>query len=128
MQGVGPVSGFVFRVDRDRGPQWYAKWREPGGRQVKRRIGPAWTGRGRPDPGFFTKRTAEEWLRVTLAEAEDDADRGVDRDVTFATAAAEWLRYVEHDRAVKHAAPRHCARSDYRFFVQSGSRPITAST
>jgi hypothetical protein len=32
---------------------------------------------------------------------EDDAARGVDRDVTFATAAAEWLRYVEHDRVVK---------------------------
>jgi len=63
-----------------------------GGRQVKRRIGPAWKGPGRPDPGFFTKRTAEEWLRATLAEAEDDAERGVDRDVTFATAAAEWLR------------------------------------
>ena len=101
LQGVGPVSGFVFRVDRDRGPQWYAKWREPGGRQVKRRIGPAWTGRGRPDPGFFTKRTAEEWLRVTLAAAEVAAELGVDRDVTFATAAAEWLRYVEHDRAVQ---------------------------
>ncbi len=61
-------SGFVFRVERASGPQWYAKWREPGGRQVKRRIGPAWTRRGRPDPGFFTKRTAEDWLRAVLID------------------------------------------------------------
>ena len=58
---------------------------------------------------FFTRRTAEEWLRATLAEAEDDAARGADRDVTSATAAAEWLRYVEHDRAVKPSTLR-----DYR--------------
>ena len=31
LQGVGPASGFVFRVDRDRGPQWYAKYRLPEG-------------------------------------------------------------------------------------------------
>ena len=78
--GVGPASGFVFRIDRVRGPQRYAKWRAPDGRQVKRRIGPAWTGRGRPDPGFFTKRTAEEWLRAALDQADDRAARGVDAD------------------------------------------------
>ncbi len=70
LQQVGPASGFVFRVERARGPQWCAKWREPGGRQVKRRVGPAWTRRGRPDPGFFTKRTAEDWLRAILMELD----------------------------------------------------------
>ncbi len=36
-------SGHVFRVDRRRGPVWYAKYRLPDGRQVQRKIGPAWT-------------------------------------------------------------------------------------
>ncbi|HEV3002093.1 MAG TPA: tyrosine-type recombinase/integrase [Solirubrobacteraceae bacterium] len=109
MQQVGPASGFVFRVERARGPQWYGKWREPGGRQVKRRIGPAWTSRGRPAPGFFTRRTAEDWLRATLLELDDAAARGADLSVTFAEAAHEWLRYVEEDRAVKATTLR-----DYR--------------
>ena len=56
---VRPPSGHVFRVDRARGPVWYAKYRLPDGRQMQRKIGPAWTERGRPAAGYFTKRTAE---------------------------------------------------------------------
>ncbi len=56
-------SGHVFRVERRRGPQWYAKFRLPDGRQVQRLIGPAWTERGRPVAGCSTKRGAEAWLR-----------------------------------------------------------------
>ena len=107
LQQVGPASGYVFRVERARGPQWYAKWREPGGRQVKRRIGPAWTKRGRPAPGFFTRRTAEDWLRAVLMELDALALAGADIDVTFAAAAREWLRYVEEDRAVKPTTLRN---------------------
>ena len=58
-----PVSGHVFRVERKRGPVWYAKYRLPDGRQVQRKLGPAWTGRGRPAGGYLTKRLAEELLR-----------------------------------------------------------------
>ena len=43
-----PPSGHVFRVERKRGPQWYAKYRLPDGRQIQRKLGPAWTERGRP--------------------------------------------------------------------------------
>ena len=64
-----PPSGHVFRVDRSRGPVWYAKYRLPDGRQVQRKVGPAWTERGRPPAGWFTKRTAEDWLRGVLDEA-----------------------------------------------------------
>ncbi len=32
--------------------------------QVQKKLGPAWTERGRPPAGYFTKRTAEEWLRA----------------------------------------------------------------
>src|SRR5438874_8036587 len=64
-----PVSGHVFRMQRKRGPQWYVKFRGADGRQVQRRLGPAWTGRGRPPVGYFTKRTAEGALDEILADA-----------------------------------------------------------
>ena len=55
-------SGHVFRVDRKRGPVWYAKYRLPDGRQLQRKLGPAWTERGRPPAGYYTKRLAEDQL------------------------------------------------------------------
>ena len=67
----GPVvrpSGFVFRLEKARGASWWAKYRLPDGTQVKRKVGPAWTGRGRPAAGYFTKRLAEDWLHDTLEE------------------------------------------------------------
>jgi hypothetical protein len=48
-------------MERARGPVWYAKFRLPDGRQVQKKLGPAWTGRGRPAAGYFTKRLAEDW-------------------------------------------------------------------
>src|SRR5260221_2653881 len=91
-------SGHVFRVDRARGPVWYAKYRLPDGRQVQRKIGPAWSGRGRPPAGYVTKRGAEEWLRSVLDEARRGTLPGLVRTgATVADAAAEWMRYVETD-------------------------------
>jgi hypothetical protein len=95
-----PPSGHVFRVERVRGPVWYAKYRLPDGRQVQRKIGPAWTSRGRPAAGYVTRRLAEDWLRSVLEEARRGTLTGmVQTGATFADAAAEWLRYIEHDRA-----------------------------
>src|SRR3954447_10016591 len=107
------ISGHVFRVERKRGPVWYAKYRLPDGRQVKKRLGPAWTERGRPAAGYFTKRTAESWLRDTLDEARRGTLQGMVRTgATFADAAEEWLRYVEHERACKAST-----LDDYRQMV-----------
>jgi integrase len=100
--GLRPPTGHVFRVERARGPAWYAKYRLPDGRQVQKKLGPAWTGRGRPPAGYFTKRTAEDWLRGVMDEARRGTLPGMVRTgATFADAAAEWLRYVEHDRRRK---------------------------
>ena len=116
---VRQPSGHVFRVDRKRGPVWYAKYRLPDGRQVQRKLGPAWTDRGRPPAGYFTKRTAEAWLRDTLDAARRRALPGqVATGATFADAAAEWLRYVEHDRACKPSTLR-----DYRSVVDAHLLP-----
>lgn len=100
MRSERPISGHVFRIDRKRGPQWYAKYRLPDGRQVQTHIGPAWTERGRPAAGYFTKRTAQAWLDDVLAQARRGELPGmVLTGATVADAAAEWLRWAEHDRA-----------------------------
>jgi integrase len=92
----------VFRTDRKRGPVWYAKYRLPDGRQLQRKLGPAWSERGRPPAGYFTKRLAEDWLRQVLDEARRGTLPGlVQTGATVADAAAEYLRYVEHDRERK---------------------------
>jgi integrase len=95
-------TGSAYRREGKRGAVWYARYRLPDDRQVQRRLGPAWTGRGRPPAGYFTKRLAEDWLRDTL----DEARRGtlpamVQTGATFADAAAEYLRYIEQDRGRK---------------------------
>jgi integrase len=107
---VRSPSGHVFRRDGASGPVWYAKYRLPTGRQVKRKIGPAWTGRGRPPAGYVTKRLAEAWLRDVLDRARRGTLPGsVQTGATFADAAAEFLRYVEQDRTCKPSTLR-----DYR--------------
>jgi integrase len=89
-------------VERACGPVWYAKYRLPDGRQVQTKIGPAWTGRGRPASGYVTKRLAEDWLRGVLEDARRGTLPGIARTgATFADAAAEWLRYIERDRMRK---------------------------
>jgi integrase len=97
-----PPTGHVFRVDRKRGPVWYAKYRLPDGRQVQRKLGPAWSERGRPPGGYFTKRLAEDWLRDVLDQARRGTLPGLVRTgATVADAAAEFMRYIEHDRERK---------------------------
>lgn len=125
-----PISGHIFRVERKRGLVWYAKYRLPDGRQVQKRLGPAWTGRGRPPVGYFTKRLAEEWLRDALDQARRGTLPGLVRTgATVADAAAEYLRYVEHDRARKPSTV-----AGYRWIIDAqilpvlGLRPIESVT
>ena len=123
IRAVARPSGFVFRLEKTRGASWWAKCRLPDGRQVKRKIGPAWTGRGRPAAGYFTKRLAEDWLHDRLEELRRGWDAGEGREaippaaatigwpsptgVTFADAAAEYLRYSEQDRGCKPSTLRN---------------------
>ena len=104
---------------REARPVWYAEYRLPDGRQVQRRIGPAWRGRGRPAPGFHTKRTAEAWLGDVLDQARHGVLPGMTRTgATFADAAAEWLRYVEEERGRKPSTI-----TDYRSVVRAHLLP-----
>jgi hypothetical protein len=93
---------------------WYAKYRLPDGRQRQRRIGPAWTSRGRPQAGCFTKRTAEAWLSDVLEEARRGTLAGMLKTgATFADAADEYLSWLERDRERKPSTMR-----DYRSIVR----------
>jgi hypothetical protein len=108
-------TGHVFLRDGARRAVWYAKYRLPTGRQVQQRLGPAWTGRGRPPTGYFTRRLAEDWLRDTLDQARRGTLAGmVQTGATFADAAAEYMRYVEEDRGAKPSTLR-----DYRSRLKS---------
>jgi integrase len=102
-----PISGHVFRREGARRPVWYAKYRLPDGRQIQRRIGPAWAGRGRQGAGFYTRRTAQAWLEELLAEARRGELPGMVRTgATFADAVAEYMRWLEQDRARKPSTLR----------------------
>ena len=93
---VGRVSGHVKLVERKRGAKWYVKFRLADGRQVQRCLGPAWTERGRPPAGHYTKKLAEEALREILTDAQRGTLAGLDKSgVTFADAAAEFVRYAQ---------------------------------
>jgi len=117
-----PPSGHVFRVERKRGAVWYAKYRLPDGHQAQKKIGPAWAERGRPPAGYYTKRQAEDWLRETLDQARRGTLPGAVRTgARLDDAAAEWLRYVEHDRDVKPSTLRH-----YRSTVNAHLLPAFA--
>jgi integrase len=119
MEAARSPTGHVFQVERARGPVWYAKYRLPDGRQVQKKIGPAWTERGRPATGYFTKRTAEGWLREVLDEARRGALSPSSRSgATFADAAAEWLRFVQYDRERKPSTIK-----DYRSALESRLLP-----
>jgi hypothetical protein len=124
---VRPPSGHVYRIERKRGPVWFAKYRLPDGRQVQKKIGPAWTERGRPAAGYFTKRTAEDWLRERLDEARRGTLPGMVRTgASFADAAAEWLRYLEQDRRRKPstvAGYRSIVRSEL-LTTRRSNRPV----
>ena len=101
------VSGHVWRFEGKRRSVWRAKYRLPDGREVKKTLGPAWTARGRPPSGYFTKRTAEAWLRKTLVEAAAGTLPGMIRTgATVADACDEYLRYIEQDRQRKPSTLR----------------------
>ncbi len=117
---VAEPSGHVFAREGARGTVWYAKYRLPDGRQLKKRIGPAWTGRGRPPAGTYTRRTAEEWLSGVLAEARRGTLPGMVRTgATFEDACAEYLHWLGDVRQRKPSTLR-----DYRGIIRTHLEPF----
>lgn len=90
-----PVTGHLRKLPRKTGPVWYAAWRDAAGKQHQRKLGPAWTKRGRPEGEHLTERMAQEKLDEIIADARRGTLEMRKRTgATFADAAAEFLRYV----------------------------------
>lgn len=91
------------RVERKHGAVWAAKYRLPDGRQVQRKIGPAWSGRGRPAAGYVTNRLAEDRLHVKAGPVPDKLtiwpvdDGRYGLDATF-QGASGYERAEHHQR------------------------------
>lgn len=96
------VSGHVFVAKRKRGDAWYMKYRLPDGRQVQKKLGPAYTGKGRPPAGHFTRKLAEAELEAVKTYARDGSLAGLNASTgaTFTDAATEYLRFVADVRQI----------------------------
>src|SRR6202050_4690614 len=120
--GSDPTGALVVVGRADR-PVYEAKWRRAG-RQVKRRVGPAWleraaddsgwvTRRGRVREGYFDEKRATVRMAELIAE-HDREERAIEagdrerreRGVTFRELAAEWLEHLQHERGAKPSTPR----------------------
>ncbi|HTR90043.1 MAG TPA: site-specific integrase [Solirubrobacteraceae bacterium] len=85
-------------VEREEGPVYYAKWREDG-RQVKRRLGPAWIERGEHERAGERRRTRHRgWIkrrgRPTEGHLSEDAALALIPGV-IAERAEEYIRERE---------------------------------
>jgi integrase len=123
-----PTGALVIR-EEDSGPFYEAKWRRRG-RQVKRRIGGAWLTkdrrtrgwkprRGRAPDGYFDEKRATVRMAELIAEHESleaEIERGErernEHGITVRELAAEWLRYVEHEKGAKPSTLR-----EYRYMI-----------
>ncbi len=128
-----PTGALVVRLDVNGQPFFDAKWRR-GGRQLKRRIGPAWLDPG-PDGGWVPRRgrVPDGWFdhkRATVRMAElvdehESAEAAVERGerdrrehgATVREMAAEWLHYVEHEKRAKPGT-----LVDYRYYLSEPGR------
>lgn len=116
---IRPPSGHVFCVQRQSGLVWYAKYRTGTGRQVQKKLGPAWTRRGIPPAGHLNRAGAQRWLEATLEQIRVRTLAPMaGTPALFETAAAEWLRFVEHDRRRKPTTVR-----GYRILLQTHLLP-----
>jgi integrase len=86
---AAPVSGHLWLYQGKRRQTWCARWRDQTG-QHQKRLGHAWTGRGRPPQGFLRQRDAEALLEEILVDARRDQLRQQRTGVTFADVAEDW--------------------------------------
>jgi integrase len=118
------VTGSVITVSRKGGDVFYLKARDRAGRQIKHRLGPVHEGRGKPEPGHWTRKQADDALREFLTDLGRTPDSPAD-SVTFDDAVRAWLHYIETDRKRRPSTLR-----DYRSAVtrwlepEFGGKPI----
>src|SRR4051794_9430078 len=92
LSGSVQLSRTVRGRPRRGGPVWEMRYRLPNGVDSTKVIGPAWTKRGRPPEGHYTRGTAEAAMRQYLAEHANDARVA---PVSFGWAADDYLAFCE---------------------------------
>jgi integrase len=80
----------VWLYEGIRRTTWCARWRDQSGRHEKR-LGPAWTAKGPPPPGFLRRKEAQAKLDEILVNARRGVLRQKRTGVTFADIADEWF-------------------------------------
>ena len=85
---------------------------------------------GRLAAGYDTKRTAQQkWLIELLLQARRGELPGmVETAVTLVDAVAEWLRYCEHDRAIKPSTLNEYRNTANRILRDLGDQRLEAVT
>lgn len=73
------------------------KWHDPQG-QHEKRLGPAWTGKGPPPPGFLRERDAQALLEAILVDARRGQLRQEHTGLTFAGVAEERFERGRFER------------------------------
>jgi hypothetical protein len=68
------VTGHAKLREGKRGDVWYLRFRTPSGKQVEKRLGPAWAERSRPPAGHFTRKGAEAELAALLTDLRRGPD------------------------------------------------------
>ena len=123
-------TGYVRTIKRASGPVFYAHIRTADGRRLQRKLGPAWLTRSRPPRGHVTRAQAEAQLAEIMAGENPTVIVAPASGATFAHAAREWLRYVEHDREREHSTvlELHASPSSHRLLPKFGHLPLEAVT
>lgn len=128
-------TGALVVAERRGGPVYEAKWRR-GGRQVKRRIGPAWLERdpqgsgwrprrGRVPEGHFDEKRATVRMAAMIAEHERE-ERAIERGererrqrgAAFREVASQWLEHLQRERGAKPSTLR-----DYGYMLAEPGTP-----
>lgn len=129
-------TGALVVVDGLGGPIYEAKWRRAG-KQVKRRVGPAWLERapgggegwrphrGRVPAGHLDEKRATVRMAELIAE-HDERERAIEageherrtQGPSFREVAAEWFEHLERERGTKPST-----LSDYRYMLAEPGTP-----
>ncbi|MGO9321230.1 MAG: tyrosine-type recombinase/integrase [Solirubrobacteraceae bacterium] len=95
---IASVSGHAKLRSGKRRTTWYAKWRDARGEQFERKLGPAWTQKGPPPPGFLREKEANAALEAILTDARRGATEQARTGLTTSMLAEDWIAYGIHER------------------------------
>jgi integrase len=115
------ISGHVWLYEGKRRKTWCAKWRDQAG-QHEKALGPHWTGKGTPPPGFLRKKQAEDLLEDILVDARRGQLRQQRSGVAFDQLCEEWYEYGCYQRDWSPAT-----RRDYRSVLNAHLIPAFGS-